>query len=236
MNKIISLGLFITFLNFTSTVQAQTNSFSGWLVFTHIQKISNKVNVTLDAQLRSKDNLIGIKNVLIRPGMNYVFNKTWSSGIGYTYIDTQTDQSPPLKAHLSENMVWEQLVTSYQISSFHLISRARLEQRFIEKQSNDIFSQRLRLFTKLFIPLSKTKDLNKGIYLAIQNEFLFNVQNKEDLNQHFFDQDRAFIGLGHQFNKYFGLEGGYLLNAIKGKTENLNKHIIQLTVLTKLGK
>ncbi|MBU0696357.1 MAG: DUF2490 domain-containing protein, partial [Bacteroidetes bacterium] len=175
MNKIISLGLFITFLNFTSTVQAQTNSFSGWLVLSHIQNLSPKFNIGFDAQLRSKNNLDGIRNIVIRPGINYYFNKAFSTGIGYSYISTQTDKDPPLKPILLENIVWEQALVTSHIKNVLVFSRVRLEQRFIEQQTQDIFSQRLRLFNKIFIPLSKSNNMNNGIYLALQDDILFNI-------------------------------------------------------------
>jgi hypothetical protein len=236
MNKTIRLALFITFINLTLTVKAQTNSFSGWLVLSHIQKLSSKFNINVDVQLRSKNNLDGIRNILIRPGINYNINKTWSTGIGYGYISTQTDNAAPLKSLLVENMIWEQTVVTSKINKLLLLSRVRLEQRFIEQQTQDIFSQRLRLYNKLFIPLSESKELNEGIYLALQDELLFNVQNKDNLNTHLFDQNRAFVGLGHHFNEHLSSEIGYQMVAIKGKNENMNRHILQLTLLTKLGK
>ena len=236
MKKTIRVAIFIAFINFTSNTEAQTNSFSGWLALSHIQKLSPKFNINIDAQLRSKNNFDGIRNILFRPGINYNINNTWSTGLGYAFITTQTDQDSPLKPILVENMIWEQTIATSKINKLLLISRARLEQRFIEQQTQDIFSQRLRLFNKLLIPLSGSKQLNEGIYLALQEELLFNVQNKEDLNMHLFDQNRAFIGLGHHFNDHLSSEIGYQMVAIKGKTENVNRHILQLTFLTKLGK
>ncbi len=236
MNKIISLGLLIILLNYSTAVEAQTNSFSGWLVLSHIQKLSPKFNISFDAQLRSKDNLEGIRTIIIRPGINYNINKKLSMGIGYAYITTQTDKDSPLKPTLLENMVWEQALVTSHIKNILVFSRVRLEQRFIEQQSQDVFSQRLRLFNKFFIPLSKTNNINDGVYLALQDELLFNVQNKNDLNTHLFDQNRALVGLGHHFSNYLTSELGYQMIALKGKTENINRHILQLTLLTRLGK
>lgn len=234
MKKIfLTIILISTFLSHASL--AQNNAVAGWLFLSHIQNISPKINFNFDVQLRSKDNFDGLRNILIRPGISYNLNKKWSIGSGYTYIATETDKFSPLKSTLSENMVWEQIFLMSKINKLVLLSRVRLEQRFIGQQELDIFSERLRIFDKLMIPLSESKQLNEGIYLAVQDEILFNIQNKKDLNNHFFDQNRALLALGHYFNKNISSELGYQMNVVKGKTETINRHILQITLLSKFG-
>ena len=74
-----------------------------------------------------------------------------------------------------------------------LQNRFRLEQRFIERQIDDIFSQRLRYFARLIVPLAKKEAaFSKGVFAALQNEIFFNIQNKDKLNNSVFDQNRAY--------------------------------------------
>jgi hypothetical protein len=84
------------------------------------------------------------------------------------------------------------------------------------------------------VPLSSSKLMSKGIYFALQEELLLNLNNKEQLNNHFFDQNRAFIGLGHQFNSNISLEGGYQNIYTLNKNNQVDKHILQFSLFTKL--
>ncbi len=58
--------------------------------------------------------------------------------------------------------------------------------------------------------LTKTPEFSKGWYAGIQNEVFLNAQNKENINDSFFDQNRVYAGLGYRFSKKIDLEAGYM--------------------------
>ena len=70
------------------------------------------------------------------------------------------------------------------IRKIPVVNRFRLEQRFIETNTTNIFSQRLRYFARAVIPFQKqvTNKFSKGAFFALQEEIFLNLQNKELLN------------------------------------------------------
>ena len=213
MRKTFTIA-FIYFLTFIKVSNAQTNQYSGWLTWAHQQKLTNKLSFSFDAQLRSASSFDGLQTVLFRPGITYLIQKKLTSTIGYGFVRTK--------------------VYNYKLHNLNMASRIRLEQRFIEQQKTSVFSERLRIFTKMTVPLSSSKLMSKGIYFALQEELLLNLNNKEQLNNHFFDQNRAFIGLGHQFNSNISLEGGYQNIYTLNINNHIDKHILQFSLFTKL--
>jgi hypothetical protein len=233
MSKTFTIA-FIYCLTFIKVSNAQTNQYSGWLTWAHQQKLTNKLSFSFDAQLRSASSFDGLQTVLFRPGITYLIQKNITSTIGYGFVGTKVYDVTLPKDFLIEHMVWEQLIYNYKLHNLNMASRIRLEQRFIEQQKTSVFSERLRIFTKMTTPLSTSRLMSKGIYFALQEELLFNLNNKEQLNNHFFDQNRAFIGLGHQFNSNISLEGGYQNIYTLNKNNQVDKHILQFSLFTKL--
>jgi hypothetical protein len=125
----------------------------------------------------------------------------------------------------------------YKISTVPIVHRFRLEQRFIERPVGDVFSQRLRYFVRGIIPLVKsTGGFSKGAFVGLQNEVFINVDNKEKVNNHTFDQNRAFVSVGYRLSKKADLELGYLNQSVKGITreQNLVNNVLQFGVYTRL--
>lgn len=230
MKKLLFILIFLLVARFGN---AQTHQYAGWLAWIHQQKINKNFTFLFDAQLRSGVQFNGVSQVLVRPALSLSLNKEWSLAAGYTLIDTKSNSATAIKSHVQENMIVEQIQRIGYLKNTQMLNRLRLEQRFIEQQTQNIFTQRLRFFNRFLIPLSSSQKISNGIYLVMQDELLFNIQNKEKLNTHFFDQNRAFIGLGHQLNSHFSLEGSYQQIDIKGKSNNQEKRIFQISVFTK---
>ena len=109
-----------------------------------------------------------------------------------------------------------------------------MEQRFIERRAADVFSQRLRYFFRTMVPLSKQDStFKKGAFLALQNELFLNLQNKNELNNHVFDQNRAYIAVGYRLSPKIDIEAGYLNQAIKGASTNTINNVLQLALYTR---
>ncbi|TKB95943.1 DUF2490 domain-containing protein [Pedobacter cryophilus] len=219
-----------------SSVKSQTHQLqSSWVMWVHNHSLSAKNSINLDLQVRSNEQFDGIKNFLIRPSFNHSINKNLSATLGYSYFNTQVNATENQKSSLSENMIWEQFSMHQNINNINVISRIRLEQRFIEQQSSNIFTQRIRFFVRTVIPItkSKPKGFNKGTYIALQEEAFFNVQNKNKLNTHFYDQNRISLNLGYKFNQKVNLEVGYLHQSIHRKLGSTNNNIFQIVLFTK---
>lgn len=209
------------------TKQEQT----GWFFFMNGTKLSEKWGLHLDVQVRSHDNWDGVRSVLVRPGLTYFIKPNQNATLGYLYTPT----IPQDGATLTEHRIWEQYIISHKAFTGSLSHRFRLEQRFIEKAGDqNVFAQRLRYFFRHVQPLKRPENgFTKGPFAAIQNEVFANIHNQKNTNNHFFDQNRAYIAAGYRFSKKFDAEAGYMNVFAKGATANTVNNVVQLAIYTR---
>lgn len=243
MRKIV----LVAFLSlFASALYAQTvNQNTGWFMFLNSTKFNDKWGMHFDLQVRSDNNWDRLRNLLVRPGVTYYINKNSNATVGYLFTQTYLPDVGVLsingfdafwpKTTLTEHRIWQQYIYNHQPWKGAALShRFRLEQRFIERQTDDLFSQRLRYFFRLVQPLKKQEGaFTKGVFAAVQNELFFNLQNKEQLNGSLFDQNRAYLAVGYRVSKSFDIEAGYLNQAIKGANANTVNNVAQLALYTR---
>jgi hypothetical protein len=232
MKRLSFTLLFLSFIGFHAYSQTSHQN-SGWLFLLNSTKFNDKWGMHLDVQLRSHDDWDGAKNFLFRPGVTYYINDHSNATLGYLLASTFQKTEGGNK-HTAEYRIWEQYIITHKVKTLNLQHRFRLEQRFIDAGTDDVFAQRLRYFIRGVLPLSAPEGaFGKGAFVALQNELFFNVQNKSKLNQHFFDQNRAYAALGYRFSKKVDLEAGYLNQMIKGANNNTMNNIIQLALYTR---
>lgn len=226
------LVLLLVVLPFTSFSQVVEQT--GWLASFTSAKFSDKWGLHLDVQLRSADDLSYAKNLLVRPGLTYFINDKQNVTAGYALVKTYANPDVVSARNFTEHRIWQQYIVSYKIGSVPLMHRFRLEQRFIETASDDVFSQRGRYFVRGIIPIAKkAESFSKGMFVGLQNELFLNLQNKDEINNSTFDQNRAYIALGYRLSKKVDLEAGYLNQYVKGAASNLTNHVTQLAVYSR---
>ena len=207
---------------------------SGWIASFNSVKLSKKWGLHFDAQLRSADELKYAKTLLLRPGLTYFINDKQNVTAGYAFVQTFSDPDLATAKNLTEHRLWEQFIVTHKVKNVALAHRFRLEQRFIERPLNDVFSQRLRYFVRSVFPLTKvTTSFSKGPFVALQNEVFLTIQNKDKLNNSVFDQNRAYVSLGYRWSKRFDMELGYLNQYVNGSSTNLTNHVAQVAVYTR---
>jgi len=217
-------------------ISAQTDhQTSGWIMFLNNTKLSQKWGVYMDMQLRSSDKVENVRNFLFRPGVTFYVNAKNELTLGYLLNETFTHLDSPDDSKLTEHRIWEQYVFKHNIHKVIVSHRFRVEQRFMEKQGNeDAFAQRFRYFARFIVPLQKgIQAFEKGVFLALQNEIFLNVQHKREVNNHLFDQNRAYLATGYRFSKNIDAEVGYLMQAVKGVSNHTLNNVIQIAVYTK---
>lgn len=216
---------------------AQTNELSGWLAWFHTQRFNKHWGASFDGHLRSSHHGGYLKTVLLRPSINYYFGNK-NVALGYAYIGA-SGRAGDVKTFRPENRLFEQLTISQQVgTNTQLTHRFRLEQRFLGETATQksVFSQRFRYFIRSIIPINNnTAPFTHGQYLALQDEIFVNVQNKDQVNKHFFDQNRVFIGIGHRFSKMVDLEAGYLNQYSQQAQAYTINHVAQVTLYTRFG-
>jgi hypothetical protein len=212
-----------------------TNQNSGWLFLMNSARINKNLGIHFDLQLRSQDHWDGLRNVLIRPGLTYFIDNRNDVTLGYLFTQTQINLDGTADFRLTEHRIWEQYIHKHKINTVNVSHRLRLEQRFTEKQTGDhVFAQRLRYFVRFLLPLKQEiKDFEHGLFAAIQNEIFLNVQHKDEINGHLFDQNRAYAALGYRLSRHFDVEAGYMNQFSKGLQNNTRNNIMQLALYTR---
>ncbi|MFD2146662.1 DUF2490 domain-containing protein [Mucilaginibacter antarcticus] len=234
----IAILSLILLTGYSKTAVAQTNEFSGWAAWFHIQRLSKHWGVSFDGQFRSAHHADYLKNVLLRPNINYYFGNK-SATVGYAYVSAAGRNAAAEKTLRHENRLFEQFIVTQKAGANTAIThRFRLEQRFLGSTATqpDIFSQRVRYFVRGVIPFNNEATFTNGAFMALQNEAFVNVQNKTQINNHFFDQNRAYVALGYRFSKRIDLEAGYLNQYIQQTSAHVINHVAQIALYTRFGQ
>jgi hypothetical protein len=170
----------------------------------------------LEIQNRREDWGDEWQQLLIRPGINYSISPTLTVSAGYAYVKTYPYGDLPVAHEFDEHRIWEQV--SYKMNLFGLEwqHRLRLEQRWIEEQAkvthetvNWRGENRIRYMLRTTIPLTS----DKKTYLAIWDEVFLNFGGNILKNN--FDQNRAFLGIGHKLSPFTRLEVGFLEQTVQ---------------------
>ena len=228
--KYCLLLILVILLNYQYTL-GQSVEYNGWLFWSHQQKLSERWQFSADVQVRSADKLDYINTLLIRPGIGYKLTDNQTLTFGYTYFGTWETEHDS-KIYEPENRIFEQYQVENEIQRTELTNRFRYEQRFISQQNGNVFAQRFRYYINAQIPLFVNPLFTKGLYLAVQNELFLNVQGKDKINNHFFDQNRIYAGPGYRLNEKTDLEAGYMYRYQIDKETNLQNNILQISLKT----
>jgi hypothetical protein len=230
-----SIFLMVVLILSMRTSAQTTHENTGWFAWFSSYKLSARWRLHFDGQIRSADDWEYARTILLRPGIIYVLNPNNTLTLGYAYIATNSRPANGSKTTLSENRIWEQYINTTKIGRTSLQNRLRLEQRFIERTTENVFAQRLRYFARAMIPFAKPKgSFNKGFFGAMQNEVFFNIQNKDKINNNFFDQNRVYMAIGYRFSKKVDVDAGYMNQFVKGATTDVSNNIVQLALYSRL--
>ncbi|QNR84716.1 DUF2490 domain-containing protein [Pedobacter riviphilus] len=234
MKKII-LSAVVLIIMASGNLYAQTqHQNSGWFMLLNNTKFNDKWGLQFDVQLRSADDWGYLRNTLMRPALQYFINNKHNVALGYLWQTTHTELEGTPDLTLHEHRIFEQYIYNHKIKSVFASHRFRVEQRFIGRTGEDVFSQRFRYFVRLIQPLQKTQPtFTKGPFVALQNEVFLNLQNKDKINNSVFDQNRLYLAAGYRFSKQFDLEAGYMNQITNGISNNTVNNIIQLAVYTR---
>jgi len=234
MKKLLLSILFILMVFGKLSAQTQYQN-SGWFMFLNNTKFNDKWGLQFDLQIRSADDWGYVRNTLVRPALQYFINNRSNVALGYLWQNTELRLVGSANNSLTEHRIFEQYIYNHKINSVFTSHRFRLEQRFIERLNNDdLFSQRLRYFVRFIKPLQTAQPtFTKGAFVALQNEIFLNLQNKSQINNSVFDQNRAYLAVGYRFSKQFDIEAGYMNQAQHGATVNTINNIVQLALYTR---
>lgn len=187
----------------------------------------------LEAQIRREEMGREWQQLLVRPGINYQLSPTLSASAGWAYVRTYPYGDYPADTEFPEQRAWEQLTHSFSALGLEWQQRLRLEQRWIGEMAqsgrdyeldNWRYENRIRYLLRTSLPLTE----DKKTYLALWDEVFFNFGSNVVGNH--FDQNRAFIGIGHQLSRHTRLEAGFMEQTLQRRGGNIWEHNHTFTV------
>jgi hypothetical protein len=164
----------------------------------------------LEGQGRFGNDTTQFSQAIVRTGLGYALLEneidTLTAWFGYAWVPTD---EPFTATAIDEHRIWQQLLWSNRLPYGTITSRARLEQRFLESDGD--VGWRYRQLLKMEAPLPWMPWFS----FVAADEFFANINESRWGADNGFDQNRAFVGIGYDFDKHTKTEIGYMNQYIR---------------------
>src|SRR6476659_10138676 len=185
---------------FAQTTKTTTTLQQLWFGYFNQSRITNRLGIWFDGQLRTKEDFVNDLSVsIIRPGVTYYVNDALKLTAGYAYV-TQYPQDN-FKESRPENRIWQQVQWHTKYGKNRTMQYIRLEERFRRKVAADStmdegnnFNYRVRYNLLWQVPLNG--EVKKGSFSLILNDEI-HIAFGEEIVYNYFDQNRFFAGLAY---------------------------------------
>lgn len=204
--KFLVVALFLI----STLVMSQDNGddkLGSWHMYFGTNKVSDKLSIHTEAQLRYFENGKNFNQILLRTGLNYHINPNAIATIGYGHITTDgTFEDFDNEVDAIEHRIFEQFILKNTVGSFKFEHRYRLEQRFIHKGDkadvnySKINEHRARYRLQVTLPLTDI------FFLNFYDEIFLNLQSNV------YGQNRLYAALGINVTDNLSVQAGYLKN------------------------
>jgi len=177
------------------------NRLGSWHMYFGTNKVSDKLSIHTEAQLRYYEQGNNFNQLLLRTGLNYHLGPNAIATLGYGHITTDgTYEEFPDEVNSREHRIFQQFILKNKVSNVAFEHRYRLEQRFLDFGNRNDTQHRARYRLQVTVPLSKV------IFLNFYDEVFINLQGSV------FGQNRLYGALGFNVFKDVSLQVGYLKN------------------------
>lgn len=164
-------------------------------VFATFERLAGPT-ATLEVNPRVRGDMRRLTQLLVRPWLGYRLDGGWTLHAGYGWIRNDSG-----RAIDEEHRAWQQATKVWQPGPVRLTARARLEQRFLDRDPETGHRARLMLRAE--------RRLGTGpCYWALFSETFQNLDATRRTRSGF-DQHRAFAGLGLDRGGPVRVEAGY---------------------------
>ncbi|MCM4152258.1 DUF2490 domain-containing protein [Arenibacter sp. N53] len=196
------LGLLILISTFTIKAQENgENKLGSWHMYFGTNRISNKLSIHTEAQLRYYEQAKNFNQLLLRTGLNYHIDANAWATLGYGYIVTDGSYEEfPDETNYLEHRIFERFFLKNKVWEFNFEHRYTLEQRFLDFEDRTDVQHRMRYRLQMTLPLTNT------FFLNFYDEIFINLQ--DDI----FSQNRLYAALGINVTDNMSLQVGYLKN------------------------
>jgi hypothetical protein len=184
-----------------------------WLGQLNQIRLSRRLGIWADLHLRAVagDSLQATLGIVRVAPVWYVTDQARLAA-GYAFLNHFPNEGHRF-VHQPEHMLWAQLQWFNQYPHLRTMQWLRLEQRYRRRVLNDYElgegytpSSRVRYNLAVFVPVTKRKFQPGGLFLAVNDELHMNLGQPRN----YFNQNRAFAGLGVQTGPHSQLHVGYM--------------------------
>ncbi len=144
----------------------------------------------------------------MRLGINYKLNDKLILTPGYDWAINFPYGKQPIATKIIEQRIFEQLIFKNKVGRMDFIHRFKIVQRFINLGNDFIIRQRFRYKFEVNIPFNNNFMSDGTLFLSVSNELF--IAYGQGTKKQYFDQNRAYIGLGYKFNKIKTISLGYM--------------------------
>jgi len=229
MRRFIPLLGLVAVLLFSklTPAEAQTVDDSGlWLALfaqDDLRLMGNQCKWWFDGHLRFLDDVDGLNQSIVRPGLGKKIDESLTAWAGYAWIHN----TPVSGVEFEEHRAWQQLTWLASHDSWTLQLRPRLEQRFVDL--GDDLGLRFRQFVRLQRQFPSFPRLS----FVVWDEVFFHLNDTDWGVRSGFDQNRVFVGLGmkRQPDSRMRAEIGYLNQSLEISTNpNRSHHLLAINL------
>ncbi len=210
MKRTIILSL-LTLFAFSAAV-CQTKEIEErdmtWLGYFNQTRFTDKSGLWVDLHLRLNDDFVRETHaVLGRVGYIYYLTDKARVSVGYAF---QNQPGHHGAADVLEHRPWQQIQWFEKKSWFSMMQWFRLEQRYRKVGDADYHfnNLRARYAIGLTFPITGKEVVPKTPFIFFSNEVFINFG--EHVVYNYFDQNRAFAGIGYQFTSHLNAHLGYM--------------------------
>lgn len=207
-------GLSVGGETFAQSPSTFNQDFRLWSPIFMTAKLPNSFLAHLEVQPRfaDLDEDGHIDQLLLRPAVGYQLTEHLSLWQGYAWVGNYNQRhTPPQSPFFDESRIYQQVLYTRKFESFKIVSRTRLEERWIEHV--DGTAVRFRTMLRGQYPLPMVPEWA----LVAADEIFIHLNTVGSRGPEAgFDQNRVFVGINRTFSKYFNMDIGYqnqLLNS-----------------------
>ncbi len=217
-----ALILILSFF-FPAYLFGQANTTGSWNVInTKVHFDNNKGFIFFEAVLRAQKLTSNFYYHDLKTGI--VYNPSDNIGVqfgvgDFTTYNAHGNFESPVQTELRS---WEQFQLNGNINKIKLEHRYRIEQRFFSYGYRNRFRYRINTVT----PILKTKGKSNLLHVLIYDEIFLTDDNP------IFEKNRWFAGVTHSFNKYLGLQVGWIHDFdLRKNSVTTTKNFLQTSLL-----
>jgi hypothetical protein len=198
----------------SSQNQVRPQSYGQWFMYFGDNKLSSKIGIHSELQLRNYLLNNTVEQTLTRIGLNYYIDPKVMLTSGYGFIYTAPTSGNIEGQITSEHRIWQQLVLRQSTKQVAVEHRYRLEQRFIENftSGKHNFDNRLRYRVQLSLSLNFISVRLNNFSLVAYNELFLNLGRK--VSGQIFDRNRLYGAVSYKVSPAVTVQTGYLHQVI----------------------